>query len=267
MENNQSKKEKYLNLKFFKKIWYSITKFEKYPELAALGVKKALIYFTELIVIFCVIYTGSYVYYIEKVATFEEEDLSFSQKVIKTMVKETGSENEQINQALEIADNYSGTAMAGSLFISAFISFWIAVFLDVFTLSIFGLFTCLIAKIKMNYKAVFNMSIYAITLSLILRAIYVVISMLTSFEIKYFEVMYIAVAYITLAAAIFLIKSDVIKQHLELMKIIEEGKEKIEQTIVIPRKKDDEEKKENKDGDKEEKKEDEKETEGQGSNA
>ena len=46
-----------------------------------------------------------------------------------------------------------------------------------------------------------------------------------------------------------------------------EGKEKIEQTIVIPRKKDDEEKKENKDGDKEEKKEDEKETEGQGSNA
>lgn len=79
--------------------------------------------------------------------------------------------------------------------------------------------------------------------------------------------MYVAVAYISLAAAIFLIKSDVIKQHLELMKIIEEGKEKIEQTIVIPRKKDDEEKKENKDGDKEEKKEDEKETEGQGSNA
>ena len=137
--------------------------------------------------------------------------------------------------------------------------------LDVFTLSIFGLFTCLIAKIKMNYKAVFNMSIYAITLSLILRTIYVVVTMLTSFEIKYFEVMYIAVAYITLAAAIFLIKSDVIKQHLELMKIIEEGKEKIEKTIVIPRKKDEEEKKEDKD--EKEKKEDEKETEGQGSNA
>ena len=137
--------------------------------------------------------------------------------------------------------------------------------LDVFTLSIFGLFTCLIAKIKMNYKAVFNMSIYAITLSLILRTIYVVVTMLTSFEIKYFDVMYVAVAYITLAAAIFLIKSDVIKQHLELMKIIEEGKEKIEQTIVIPRKKDEEEKKEDKD--EKEKKEDEKETEGQGSNA
>ena len=265
MESNQSKKEQYLKLNFFKKIWYSITKFEKYPELAALGVKKALIYFTELIVIFCVIYTGSYAYYVSNVASFEEENLSFSQKVIKTMIKETGSENEQINQALEIADNYSDTAMIGSLFISSFISFWVAIVLDVFTLSIFGLFTCLIAKIKMNYKAVFNMSIYAITLSLILRTIYVVVTMLTSFEIKYFDVMYVAVAYITLAAAIFLIKSDVIKQHLELMKIIEEGKEKIEKTIVIPRKKDEEEKKEDKD--EKEKKEDEKETEGQGSNA
>ena len=265
MESNQSKKEQYLKLNFFKKIWYSITKFEKYPELAALGVKKALIYFTELIVIFCVIYTGSYVYYVSNVATFEEENLSLSQKVIKTMIKETGSENEQINQALEIADNYSDTAMISSLFISSFISFWVAIVLDIFTLSIFGLFTCLIAKIKMNYKAVFNMSIYAITLSLILRTIYVVVTMLTSFEIKYFGVMYIAVAYITLAAAIFLIKSDVIKQHLELMKIIEEGKEKIEKTIVIPRKKDEEEKKEDKD--EKEKKEDEKETEGQGSNA
>ena len=266
MESNQSKKEQYLKLNFIKKVWYSITKFEKYPELAALGIKKALVYFTELIVIFCAIYTGSYVYYIQNVATFEDENLSFSEKVIKTMIKETGSENEQMLQALENADNYSMPSMIGSLFISAFIAFWISIFFDVFTLSIFGLFTCLIAKIKMNYKAIFNMSVYAITLSLILRMIYVVVTMLTSFEIKYFDVMYIAVAYITLAAAIFLIKSDVIKQHLELMKIIEESKEKIEQTIVIPRKKDDEEK-ENKDKDEKENKEDEKETEGQGSNA
>ena len=119
----------------------------------------------------------------------------------------------------------------------------------------------------MNYKAVFNMSIYAITLSIMLKAIYVVITMLTNFEIKYFELMYIAVSYITLAAAIFLIKSDVIKQHLELMKIIEESKEKIEQTIVIPRKKEEKDE-DKKDETKEEKKEEgEKGTEEQGSNA
>ena len=265
MESNQSKKEQYLKLNFFKKIWYSITKFEKYPELAALGVKKALIYFAELIVIFCVIYTGSYVYYVEKVATFEEENLSLSQKVIKTMVIET--DNEQINKTIEMIEDYSNTRIIFSLFISAFISFFIIILLDVFTLSIFGLFTCVIARIKMNYKAVLNMSIYAMTLSIILRAIYVSVTMLTSFEVKYFEVMYIGVAYITLAAAIFLIKSDVIKQHLELMKIIEEWKEKIEQTIKIPRKEKDEENKKDENQENEKDKKENEGTEEQGSNA
>ena len=47
MESNQSKKEQFLKLNFFKKIWFAMTKFEKYPELAALGVKKALLYFTK----------------------------------------------------------------------------------------------------------------------------------------------------------------------------------------------------------------------------
>ncbi len=265
MESNQSKKEQYLKLNFFKKIWYSISKFEKYPELAALGVKKAIIYFTELIIIFCAVYTGSYVYYLQNVATFEEENLSLSQKVIKTMIKEAGVDNEQTNQALEIANNYSDTTMIGTLFISSFISFFIATLLDVLVLSIFGRFTSIIAKIKMNYKAIFNMSIYALTLSITLKTIYEAITMITGFQMKYFDVMYIAVAYITLAAAIFLIKSDVIKQHLELMKIIEEGKEKIEQTITIPRKKEKKEDEQNKDD--EEKKEDEKGTEEQGSNA
>ena len=261
MESNQSQKEKYLKLNFFKKIWYAISKFEKYPELAALGVKKALLYFTELIIIFSIIYTGSYIYYVSNVKQFEGENLSLSEKVIKTMVTETGKENEQIDQAMEQIGSYPDEA------IIVFISFFATIILDVFTLSVFGLFTCLIAKIKMNYKAVFNMSIYALTLSIILKIIYIVITMLTSFEIKYFEIMYIAIAYISLAAAIFLIKSDVIKQHLELMKIIEESKEKIEQTITIP-KKDKEEKKEEKD-DKEENKSDEnkKGTEEQGSNA
>lgn len=265
MESNQSKKEQFLKLNFFKKIWFAMTKFEKYPELAALGVKKALLYFTELIVIFSVIYTGIYVYYVSNVVSFEEENLSLSQKVIKTMINENETEDEQMIKALEIANDYSDTAMMGSLFVSAFISFFVAILLDVFTLSIFGLFTCIIARIKMNYKAIFNMSIYALTLPIILRAIYIAVTMLTNFEIKYFEIMYIAIAYITLAAAIFLIKSDVIKQHLELMKIIEEGKEKIEQTITIPRK--EEEKKENKEKEEKENKEDENETKEQGSNA
>ena len=139
--------------------------------------------------------------------------------------------------------------------------------MDILTLSVFGLFTCLVARIKMNYKAVFNMSIFALTLSTILRIIYIMVTLLANFEVKYFEVMYIAVSYISLAAAIFLIKSDVMKQHLQLMKIIEQSKEKIEETITIPRKPKDEEK-EDEDNKTDEKKEPkEKETGEQGSNA
>lgn len=266
MENNQSQKEIFLKMNFFKKVWYSITKFEKYPELSALGVKKTLIYFTQIIIIFSIIYTGTFVYYISNVAKFDEDNLGLSEKIIKIMTIEAGTENEQVNQAISIINEYSDETIIGTLFASIFVSFFIATFMDVFTLSIFGLLTCIIAKIKMNYKAVFNMSVYALTLPVILRIIYTMITMLTTFEVKYFGVMYTAIGYITLAAAIFLIKSDVIKQHLELMKIIEESKAKIEQTITIPKKPKEDDKKDDKKEEDNEKKE-EKGEEGQSSNA
>jgi len=268
VENNQTKREKFLKLNFFQRIWYSIAKFEKYPEMAALGVKKAILYFTELIIIFSVLYTGTYVYYVSNVAQFDEPNLTLSEKVIKSLVNEKNEQNEEIIQTTEILKQYPDSAIIVTLFISVFISFYIASLMDVLTLSVFGLFTCLIARIKMNYKAVFNMSIFALTLPIILRIIYSMITMLTNFEIKYFEIMYTAIAYISLAAAIFLIKSDVIKQQLQLMKIIEESKEKIEEKITIPRKPKEEEKE--KEDDKKEEKEEkgqEKGTEEQGSNA
>ena len=61
MENKDTQRESFMKLNLLKKIWYSISKFEKYPEMAALGVKKAIIYFTELMLIFSAIYTCSYV--------------------------------------------------------------------------------------------------------------------------------------------------------------------------------------------------------------
>lgn len=268
MENSQTNKEKFLKLNFFKKVWYSISKFEKYPEMAALGVKKAILYFTELMIIFSVLYTGTYVYYASNVAEFDEPNLTLSEKVVKLLVDETENPNEEVTKTIEIIKQYPDSTIIGTLFISAFISFFIATLMDVLTLSVFGLFTCLVARIKMNYKAVFNMSIFAITLSTILRIVYIIVTMLISFEIKYFEIMYVAVSYISLAAAIFLIKSDVMKQHLQLMKIIEESKEKIEETITMPRKPKDEEKEEDDDNKEDEKKEPkENGTEKQGSNA
>lgn len=192
--------------------------------------------------------------------------MTLSEKIVSTLSYET--DDEQIKEVVEIIKEYPSSTIIISILVSIFISIYIVTLIDVLTLSVFGLFTCFVAKIKMNYKAVFNMSIFALTLSIILRTIYIIINILTSFEIKYFNVMYVAISYISLAAAIFLIKSDVIKQQLQLMKIIEQSKEKIEETITIPRrpKEDEETEKDNqekKDKDKDEKKG----TEEQGSNA
>lgn len=87
MEKNETQKEKFMNLNFFEKVWYSITKFEKYPELAALGVKKALIYFTEIMAIFSILFTIIVVIYANNIAEFEEPDLSLSRKNCKFIIK------------------------------------------------------------------------------------------------------------------------------------------------------------------------------------
>lgn len=233
MENNEQRKKEYLKMNFFKMIWYSITKFEKYPEMAALGVKKAIVYFTKIMLIFSILYTLSYVY---STNNSRESDTNISTRMIEQLLDNYEYNEEQRNELMYTINETLGNGIIAVLFISIFISVYLTTLLDVLTLSVFGLLTCFVAKIKINYKAVFNMSIYAITLSIVLRMIYTVITMLTEFKIKYYDIMYSGISYIILAAAIFMIKSDVIKQQLQLMKIIEEGKEKIEQTMNIPKK-------------------------------
>ena len=243
MKNNQQKKEEYLNMNFFKTIWYSITKFEKYPEMAALGVKKALVYFTKLMLIFSILFTVSYVY---RSSTSNESDESISTRLMEQLLDNYEYSEEQRTELMNTINETMGNGIVIVLLISVFVSIYLATLLDVLTLSVFGLLTCYVAKLKINYKAVFNMSIYAMTLSIFLRIIYIVITMLTEYRIKYFDIMYSSISYIILAAALFMIKSDVIKQQLQLMKIIEEGKEKIEQTINRPKRpEDDEEDEEN----------------------
>ena len=140
-------------------------------------------------------------------------------------------------------------------------------------LSLFGLITSIIAKIQMRYRAIFNMSVYAITLSTILQLIYSLVTLFTDFNIKYFDFMYSAISFVCLAAAIFMIKSDFIKQQIEMMKVIEIKKqEQQEEQKEKKEEKKEEEKEDNKEENnkKKDEKKDEKESpdiEGQGSNA
>ncbi len=142
-----------------------------------------------------------------------------------------------------------------SLFIYSFALFFINTLWYAVIISIVGYFTMWILKMRMRYVAVFNMSIYALTLSTILNIIYLLVNILFNFNIEYFSIMYITVATIYLLATIFIIKSDLIKKQGEVMKILEaqamvkkemEQKEKDEEEKQ-KQEKPEEDKKENKD--------------------
>lgn len=59
-ENNQSEKIKKQG--FFKKVWYSITKIERYPEMAAQGVGKAFSYISKVVAILAIILSLGSIY-------------------------------------------------------------------------------------------------------------------------------------------------------------------------------------------------------------
>ena len=60
----------------------------------------------------------------------------------------------------------------------------------------------------LNFTNMFNIAIHAITLSILLSAIYYVINVATGFYIKYFSIMYTSIAIIYMMTSILLITSD-----------------------------------------------------------
>ena len=81
----------------------------------------------------------------------------------------------------------------------------------------------------MKFKSVYAMSLHAITLSVILNAIYLVVNTFTGFYIKYFDVMYTTISYIYIVTAILSIRQDLIKQQIEIGTINEKNERKDEE--------------------------------------
>lgn len=159
--------------------------------------------------------------------------------IMKTMDTKTSmtyediSKNQNINglskqQILDYANSNEMLVIYSIFFvvtiIFVFIAYSIQILLDIFLLSIIGLIMSKIAAVKLKYKEVFNMSIYALTLSIVLYLIYICVNISTGFTIKYFDLAYQIISYIYIVTAILMIKSDLIKQQIEVGKIIEEQK-------------------------------------------
>lgn len=110
-------------------------------------------------------------------------------------------------------------------FVSIFISNIITNLGYLFIVAVFGYIAARFCGVRFKMTPMLSLSIYSLTLSIILSGIYLVVLMLTGFVIKYFDVMYLLVAYVYIIAAILMIKYDLIKQSEELQKIIEVQKQ------------------------------------------
>lgn len=178
-----------------------------------------------------------------------------------SMTYEDISKNQNINglSKQQILD-YTNSSTMIPIYITFFvitivfglIAYSIQILLDIFLLSIIGLIMSKIAAVKLKYKEIFNMSIYALTLSIVLYLIYICVNITTGFTIKYFDLAYEIISYIYIITAILMIKSDLIKQQIEIGKIVEEQKKvreekKQEDNEEEKPKEDKEEKKEKKD--------------------
>ena len=330
-----------VNIPKYKKFWYSITKFERYPEMAAEGVGRALSYIAWLMFMFSIILAIAFIIKLTGLAKkgidFLDKNfnqLTYSEGVLtidtvnKSVTTDFGNviiNTEELSkekqQEYENKKNYSDIEMiwlkeyvivkldqeVGKIYykdildnlgikdfdkstivnylkeqinspktyiiyfialtIYLFVSYFIAVLLDILVLSLFGLITSAFARIQIRYRALFNMAVYSVTISTTLQLIYTIVKTFTGFNIKYFDLMHTAISFICLTAAIFMIKSDVIRQQIELMKVIEIKKQEQEQEKEQEDKK--EEEKHDSESDKEtEKKEDDSPDVGeQGSNA
>ena len=300
IKEDNTKAEKQPKIGFFKKVWYSITKIEKYPDMAAQGVGSAISYLARVIIILAIILCMGILYqayqiiqegvnYLqnefpefsynegkldiksEDMIRISEEDSFVGKAISDTKTDEEKEINKYINEITESGNgiiilkdkvilknqsiagtinyeynemfkqmginnftkqdviNYAHSSQIVNLYISIFLTILIYSFImyvlttisNILFLSVFGYLTTLIAKIRMRYVAVFNMSIYAFTLSVILNMIYVAINIFVEYNMEYFQVMYVAVAAIYLVAAIFILKSDFIKKQAELIKIEE----------------------------------------------
>jgi len=159
------------------------------------------------------------------------EPIEYKYTDIATQYGISSFNKEQVVQIIDSADQsvlYFG--FFTTMFIYMFLVYFTTALLDVVTIFLLGLIISRMVGIKIKCKPIFNMSIYSLTLSILLNMIYIVVNAFTGFTIQYFQWMYTAIASIYMIVAILMIKADFINKQKELMRIVEE-QEKVRQEM------------------------------------
>jgi len=192
--------------------------------------------------------------YSDRKLTIDEADLDNDEKkAVASVAKQFDLSYVEIfqNETFEKTDlvNYVNnnetrvTFIAGlAIFLESILDllfFWIIIG---FLTSVVGWIVFRISRIKMKYSKLYSLSLYASTLTVVLTVIYTMLNSFFGIYIEFFDYLVMLIAYIYITAVIYMIRSDLIKQQLELIKIVtvqEQMKEQME------KEKEEEEQKEN----------------------
>ena len=113
-----------------------------------------------------------------------------------------------------------------TVFIYLFVVYLSSNLVDAIVLGILGYVFARIIKLKLRFKATFNIGIHALSFPIILNLIYIGVNTFTGFKINYFQWMYTSISYIYVAVAILMIKAEIINQRIQLMRL-----EKIQEQV------------------------------------
>ena len=140
-----------------------------------------------------------------------------------------GDETYNKESIVDVYNNYK-TPIILITFLTSFSASFILYLSDILIwammLAVLAYTVARISHIRLTFKSAISISIHGQTLSIILQLISNALMELVNFEIKYFSFMYITVATIYVITAVFMIKSDLILDHIQ--SVLEKKKREIE---------------------------------------
>ncbi len=254
--------EKKKRIGFFKRIKMSIFGLENYIEFTAEKTGKAILFMFILAFLFVIIIVASNIVYLyatygspvnylndtlpdfkienSTVVIENEDSQNEEQKIIADTIKQMESTYSGIfdNQNISKQDiiNYANEnersviiSMSSFIFISEYADLLLLWLTTATLTSLIGLIVLRFSRIKMKYSKLFALSIYASTLSMVLTVIYSIANSFFNVYIDIFEYLSMLISYIYITAVIYMIKSDLIRQQVELIRIAAIQKNKSEE--------------------------------------
>lgn len=206
------------NKTFLNRVKISIKDVDQYHVFAGEKISSSVIYILKLIAIIMlfvsIVYTYKFHIEINSVDNYTE---FFKDYNIPEEIKQNAVEILESTEEYKILPTYFVTNYLLNISV-----YFIITILDVILLQLLGYVSTMFSRIRFKSNVLFNISSSAITLSVILKGLYLIINVLNGFTIEYFDIMYTSVAYIYMLAAIMIIKTDFIKNEQELMEIVAE---------------------------------------------